>query len=287
MYRNGAFFILLFFCACCISTAMGQDKDIGQDPFFIDWQEGPVTGQLGDIGEIDVPAGYLFTGTEGTLTLLEITENPPSGAELGTIAPAGDEEWNQWFVIFEFSPVGYIKNADQEELDADALFQSLVEATEEGNKLRRERGWETISLTGWDESPYYDPITNNLCWAIRVTSPSGSSTNFSTRLLGRQGYISADLIIDPAYLESALPGYENLIATFRYQSGHQYAEYREGDKVAKYGLTALIVGGAGAAAAKTGLLAKFWKFIVAGVVAIGAFLKRVIKALTGRSNESA
>jgi len=286
MYRYG----LLITVLCCwilTATALGQDKDIGQNPFYIDWQEGPVTGALGDIGEIDVPAGYLFTDAEGTKTLLEITENPPSGAELGAIAPAGEEEWNQWFVIFEFSPVGYIKDADQEELDADAIFESMVAATEEGNKLRQERGWETISLTGWDESPYYDPLTNNLCWAIRVTAPSGSSTNFSTRLLGRQGYISADLIIDPAYLESALPGYENLIANFRFQSGHQYAEYREGDKVAKYGLTALIVGGAGAAAAKTGLLAKFWKFIVAGVVALGAFLKRVFKALTGRSNESA
>ncbi len=45
--------------------------------------------------------------------------------------------------------------------------------------------------------------------------------------------------------------------------------------MAEYGLTALVAGGAGVVAAKTGLLAKFWKFIVAGVVAIGAFFKRI------------
>ncbi len=60
----------------------------------------------------------------------------------------------------------------------------------------------------------------------------------------------------------------------------------KGDKVAGYGLTALVVGGAAAAAVKTGLFAKLikfllvsaaalWKFMLAIVLGIGAFIKKL------------
>jgi uncharacterized membrane-anchored protein len=45
--------------------------------------------------------------------------------------------------------------------------------------------------------------------------------------------------------------------------------------MADYGLAALIAGGAGVAAAKTGLLGKMWKVIAGGVVAALAGLKRM------------
>lgn len=43
----------------------------------IDWADGPITARLGDIAEIKVPAGYRFTGKEGTRKFLELTHNPP------------------------------------------------------------------------------------------------------------------------------------------------------------------------------------------------------------------
>jgi uncharacterized membrane-anchored protein len=48
---------------------------------------------------------------------------------------------------------------------------------------------------------------------------------------------------------------------FSYKSGKTYAEFRPGDKIAQYGLAALIGGGAGAAAVKLGLFGALWKFI--------------------------
>jgi uncharacterized membrane-anchored protein len=53
--------------------------------------------------------------------------------------------------------------------------------------------------------------------------------------------------------------------------------------VAEYGLTGLILGGGLLAAAKTGLLAKLWKPIAAGLFVVGAFLKRIF---VGKSRES-
>jgi len=45
-----------------------------------------------------------------------------------------------------------------------------------------------------------------------------------------------------------------MIGGFSYSSGYKYAEWRSGDKVAAYGLTALVAGGAGVALVKSGLL---------------------------------
>jgi uncharacterized membrane-anchored protein len=70
------------------------------------------------------------------------------------------------------------------------------------------------------------------------------------------------------------------------------SEWRQGDRIAEYGLTALVAAGAGAAAVKLGLFAKlgklfakFAKLIIVGVVAIGAFLSKILRGLFGRKDE--
>jgi len=63
--------------------------------------------------------------------------------------------------------------------------------------------------------------------------------------------------------------------TFAYKSGGKYAEFRQGDKVAKYGLTALVVGGGVALAAKSGLLGKLFKPILVGLLVVGSALKKL------------
>ena len=65
--------------------------------------------------------------------------------------------------------------------------------------------------------------------------------NHSVRLLGRGGVMSVDLVVSPEHYQRALPAFNGVIGKFEYQTGHTYAEWREGDKVAKYGLTALFL----------------------------------------------
>jgi uncharacterized membrane-anchored protein len=95
--------------------------------------------------------------------------------------------------------------------------------------------------------------------------------------------MSADLVVSPEYYERALPAFNGVIGKFEYQSGHSYAEWREGDKIAAYGLTALVAGGAGAVLAKTGLLQKFGKAIVLALAAGVAALRKLI---FGRGKDS-
>ena len=245
----------------------------------IPWKEGPTDGALAE-AQVRVPEGCRFAEAAGTREFLEFTENPVSGNERGVLLCRGEGDQRSWFVIFTFDDIGLVKDEEKDKLDASKILASLREGNEAGNEERRDRGWETISLDGWVREPYYDPSTNNLTWATMISTASGDrSVNHSVRLLGRGGVMNADLVIDPEALESAMPAFNGVIAGFGYLPGNRYAEWRDGDKVAAIGLTALVAGGVGAAAAKAGLLGKLGKLLAAGGKAIVVGLLAAIAGL--------
>jgi len=295
--RHSALLLLAAVTALAVPARAGDEpkKDAPQQP-KIDWTDGPVKVRLGDIAELNLPAGYRFTGKEGTVKFLELTGNPPGGSELGTIVPVSstdDKDSEFWFVIFEFHDVGYVKDTDHDKLDADALLKTIREGTEEANKEREKHGWIPYHVKSWYKPPYYDTATKNLTWATTgystLQGKQEDSVNYSVRLLGRRGTMNAELVLEPNLVNTVLPKFDTLLAGYSYLPGSSYSDFRAGDKVAEYGLAALIGGGATAVALKTGLLAKFWKLIVAGFAAIAAFLKRAWnyfkKVLSGKAAE--
>ena len=270
--------------------ALGMDC-WGQQDQTINWEHGPTTGKLGDIAQIVVPKGYQFSGKAGAQRVLELTHNPTSGDELGVIVPEAQKE--NWFVTFDFHEVGYVKDDEKDKLDGDKILASIKEGTEESNKIRQQRGWTPFHVTGWSTPPFYDARTNNLTWAVRGYSEENQkreeSINQSVRILGRHGTMNVDLVLSPDEVESAVPEFQSVMDHFSFTPGHTYSEFRPGDKVASYGLTALIAGGAGALAVKTGLLAKLWKVLVAIAIAVIGVLKKLFryirKMLTGKASE--
>jgi uncharacterized membrane-anchored protein len=262
------------FCVC-IAASVAEAQEGG-----IDWQVGPAIGKLGDVAEITVPEGYRFAGSDGVRKFMELTQNPVGGNELGVILPP--EGAGEWFVVFEFNRIGYVKDNEKDALDADAILKSIKEGTAYANEERRKRGWSTVDVVGWHSAPRYDTVTNNLTWAIVGASEGDRSVNHSVRLLGRSGVMKADLVLDAKEAATALPEFDQLLTQFQFTSGNKYAEFVPGDKIAEYGLTALVAGGLGAAAAKSGLLGKLWKFIVLGVVGAFAALKKALGSLFGK-----
>lgn len=239
----------------------------------IDWTVGPATADLGGIAQIDLPDGFRFSGKSGAKKFLDLTENPTSGRELGVLIPPTADD--MWFVIFEFDPVGYVKDDDKDNLDANALLASIRQGTDAANKERERRGWSTMRIVGWHTAPYYDLKTNNLTWAINGSGDGGNVVNYSVRLLGRRGVMNVDLVLSPEQIEAVVPAFETVLGGFSFKTGSRYAEFRQGDKIAAYGLTALVAGGAGAALAKSGLLGKLWKLVVVGIAALLGFLKKL------------
>ena len=167
-----------------------------------------------------------------------------------------------------------------------ADYRRWGEGQERANSNRRERGWEEMRLRGWVQQPHYDEKTNNLKWAFNLSSSSDNYEsvwiNQSIRLLGRTGVMNVTLVGNPEKFAIEEASVDALLANnFSYLPGARYAEFKEGDKIAEYGLAALVLGGAGAFAAKSGLLAKFWKFIVIGAVALAGFFKNIWNRITG------
>ena len=275
--KVAVYFAFSFFLLFALPiTSFSQSSDIA-------WIPGPQTVELGDkIAEINLGEDYAFANSKDTIKIMELMGNPPSKKEVGMIIP--DVENPPWFIVFEYNTVGYIKDDEKDEIDAEAILESIKRGTEEANKIRVKKGFDPLNVTGWHERPHYDAASHNLVWAIVADSKGKEIVNYNVRLLGRQGYMSATLVTDPSTLDTYKSEVENIIANFSYKRGKSYAEYVQGDKLAKYGLTALIAGGAGAAAAKTGLLkvlAKYIKVIVLGVIGFFAALWKKIKRLFG------
>lgn len=227
----------------------------------IAWRQGPIDVPLGSSAMIHVPEGFHFTGPAGARTWMELNGNPASHECLGVLTP--NDSWN-WFLTFAYEETGYVPDDEQHSLDADAILQAIRQGTEVANIERRRRGWSEMSILGWDQPPSYDPATHNLTWASRHSSVNGIGVNYDTRVLGRGGVMNVKLVIEPHLLSRAKPTVKGLISGIEFNPGERYAEFRAGDKVAQYGLTALIAGGTVGAAAKSGLLAKLAAFLTKG-----------------------
>lgn len=252
----------------------------------VDWKEGPETVDLGkNIAQIRLPQGFIFADGRDTKKLMEFMGNSSNGGEVGLIAPQSQSE--NWFLVFEYDPIGYISDEEKETIDSQAILESLKSGTEDANKMRVEKGFSPLHVTGWHTAPHYDVNSHNLVWALLAEDDdAGPVVNYNTRLLGRHGYMSAVLVTDPASLDSTLPEVENIISGFSYKDGKRYTEFVSGDKLATIGLTALVAGGAGAVAAKTGLLAKIWKFLAIGAIAVFGAIAKFFKSIFRRGDKA-
>ncbi len=148
-------------------------------------------------------------------------------------------------------------------------------------------GLEGLVLTGWAETPRYDPARQVLYWARALRGDQGDETlNYEVRVLGRAGVLSLNAVADLGHLPAVRTAMEPIRASASFTQGQTYADYEPGvDPTAGLGIAALIGGGAmvaGKAGLFKGLLAALLagkKFIIIGLVAAGGVLAR----LFGRS----
>ena len=247
----------------------------------IEWEAGPTTAKLGNEAKVDVPENCRFADKKGTRKFMELTENPVSGGELGVLLCSGaNPDDNLWFVVFTYDASGYVRDDEATTLDAEKILSSIREGTEAANRERKRRGWGTLTIQGWVREPYYDQATHNLTWSLRAADETGDAgVNHSVRLLGRGGVMHADLVTDPTQMDAAVAAFDTIVEGYRFVEGKTYAEWRDGDKVAAYGLTALVAGGAGAIAMKTGLIGKLWKLIVTAFVAAWKVIAVAVAAI--------
>ncbi len=204
---------------------------------------------------------------------------------LGIIAPA-QESPDDYFVVCRFEDVGYVKDDDADKLNADEILNAYKEGTKDQNEEREKMNLPPIFVGGWAEKPHYDKQAHHVIWAIEIKDEDSASApvaglNYNTRILGRRGVLSMNLVTEPKNLERDKTKVAELLRNTTFNRGQTYAEYVPGkDKAAGYGLAGLILGGGTvAAAAKFGLLGAIWKWIIGIVLVLKKFVIVVIAAI--------
>ncbi|MBY6211878.1 DUF2167 domain-containing protein [Microbulbifer agarilyticus] len=234
----------------------------------------------GGVASLEVPESFYYLNPQDSKVVLEeIWGNPESELTMGMLFPVGSTPFDgdSWGVTIEYSEEGYIRDDDAADIDYSDLLQDMKASTREESKYRVENGYESISLVGWAEAPYYDTEQKKLYWAKELTfgDMDTNTLNYNIRVLGRKGVLVLNFIAGMTELEDIKQNRDTVLSMASFNPGYKYEEFDpEVDKVAAYGLGALV---AGKALAKTGVLAglllflkKFWVLIP---LAFGALFK--------------
>jgi len=247
--------------------------------------QGPSDVKLADQATLKLPEGFVYVPPAEGQRIMTAMGNRVGAGLLGLVFPGDDPEAN-WFVVMSYVDSGYIRDDDAKDWDADELLANLKAGTEEANRDRKARGIAEMEVLGWVEAPRYDAAAHRLAWsaATKDKSEAGASprgVNYNTYALGRQGYVSLNLVTDYASIAKEKPIAQRLLGALEFNAGRRYADFDSStDRVAEYGLAALI---GGIAAKKLGLLAtlgvllaKFWKIIAIAGVGLVAGLGKVL-----------
>ncbi len=244
----------------------------------LNWQLGPNSEAVAGKATLRTPNDQVaFLDESNSRRFLELTGNLPENGNYIIL-----NKQDGWWADFSFNPIGYVK--DDEKIDADALLKSIKENDGPANEQRKRLGLPPLHTEGWYIPPHYDPQTKRLEWGLKLRSDNETNLNYTIRLLGRTGVMNATLVSSPEKLDADVASFRKVLQGFEFNSGESYSEFKQGDRVAEYGLAALIAGGAAAVATKKGFwaaaaafIASAWKIIVAAIVAALAGLKALFK----------
>jgi uncharacterized membrane-anchored protein len=272
------------------SPASSADVSINDLP----WEEGPRAVDMGHGVTLSLPADRRLLRGKEAVALMEKFGNLYNEDLLGIVISNVPEA--DYLVTIRYAEEGYIK--DDDKIDAKELVETIQKGEPEYNEERKKRGFPPIHAEGWSEDPKYDRARHQLVWALLVSSEGEKTVNFSTRVLGRRGFASVNLLTDPGKLALFRDDGLSLVSATTFKRGDRYEDFdKSKDRVAEYGLAGLILGGVGvglaAKAAKVGILAALWKPILAffiaakkAVIALFVAAGALVKRLLGRGKKN-
>jgi uncharacterized membrane-anchored protein len=249
---------------------------------------GPAEITLKDQAVLKLPAGFVWIPQPAAGQMMRAMGNSSGDHQLGLIFPAAENEG--WMVVAQYEDAGYIKDDDAKNWNVDDLFKSLQEGTEGANAERKERGFPEIEIIGWVEKPHYDAATHRLLWSMSARDKGAASNdtagiNYNTYALGRDGYITLNLITSLSQVGQDKTRAATLLSALSFKEGKRYEDYNAStDKTAEYGLAALVGGLAakklGMFALAAGFFAKFAKLILLGGIAVVGAAGKIFKRNT-------
>ena len=201
----------------------------------------------GGLATLDLPTDFRYLDAHETEIVLRAWGNPPGAETLGMLVPTGLRVLTPegWGVIISYTEDGYVKDDDAAKIDYHELLANMQQATREANPERAKAGFPTVELVGWAEPPHYDSVAHKVYWAkdLKFADDSSHTLNYSIRVLGRRGVLVLNAVASMDQLGSVKRGMAKVIGFVEFNGGHRYADFIPGtDKVAEYGIAALIAG---------------------------------------------
>lgn len=273
--------------ACSCARAQDADGDTKVQQFLnsLHYRNGTVDVSGAHAKLALSPEFRFLDASDAQRVLSDLWGNPPDTAVLGmlvpTAAPLSDPD-KSWAVVITYKDDGHVSDADAAKIDYDQMLKEMQESTREENPERKKQGYAELQLVGWAAKPHYDAATNKIYWAKELAfgDQHEHTLNYDIRALGRGGYLSLNAVAGMKQLPMVESEMQKVLAMTEFDAGQRYGDFNAStDKVAAYGLGALVVG---AIAAKAGLFAKLIallivakKFIIIGVLALLAGLRKL------------
>jgi uncharacterized membrane-anchored protein len=191
-------------------------------------------------------------------------------------------------VTISYADDGYVKDGDAGKINYDDLLKQMQTAIQEEDKARRDKGYPTMRLVGWAAPPHYDAATHKLYWAkdVRFDGEAEDTLNYDIRILGRHGVLVLTAVSEMDQFPEIQKQTPQILSMVDFNQGNRYADFDpKVDKVAAYGIAALVAGGV---AAKLGLFKMLLVFLVAAkkfiIIALAAMAAWFRKIFGGRKN---
>jgi uncharacterized membrane-anchored protein len=123
-----------------------------------------------------------------------------------------------------------------------------------------------MHVVSWLEPPHYDKTSQTVTFALELKDDEGSWANAVALRLGRAGYTEFTWVGSIAGFRNAAGRPDLLnqaLAAHAFEEGHRYLDFKDGDKVAAYGIAGLVATALGVSFSK-GIMAALLGLLIAG-----------------------
>jgi uncharacterized membrane-anchored protein len=167
-------------------------------------------------------------------------------------------------LILNYHPDGYVSLEDWGKLDADVLMQEISNNAKKINSERVKNNISPFRIGGWLQKPRLNQDNHSVSWVFDVIDGEETTVNAVTIKLGREGYEKITWVSSYDNYLKSMDAMPFLADQYKFNDGHQYADYSIDDQLAALGIASLVAVTAGGNPQKAGLVALY-----AGLMAIG------------------
>lgn len=278
--------LLLLVLLCQLVSAAPKEEKQSAEEFLasLHFEQGKIT-LPGNVATLNLPPSFHYLPpADAEHLLVDAWGNPPGSKNLGMILPTAASPLSKegWGVIITYDKDGHVKDDDADAIKYDDLLKEMQEGITEGNAERKKEGYPAMTLLGWAEKPSYDKASHKLYWAkeLKVDGASENTLNYNIRVLGRHGVLVLNAVAGMSQINQIKGEMPQVVAASEFTAGNRYADFDvKTDKVAEYGLAALVAGGI---AAKLGFFGKLFavllaakKLILVGLAALGGGIMKL------------